>query len=316
MLKLFVCYNLGMIINIDDLDFNDPDERRVILEHRKKKREENLALKKSVNNGYLKGQRGVRLYYDYDKIDFDNDMDNEDGFGRPIKTVFTKNLRREKLIAYLKYLNGRKVLIRDLAWKFAVTERTIQSDLKYLIEKGIITKQINLNKHGKQTKNSYIVKKVKEIDLPFDDTLLLAVFLVKQNNEYYVLTKTDYSPTNKRNNITEYGFELPFKKIKNEEKTDSYSLQLANRMFKKDMSAYYKGQVFTHIEKSKFEEIDNLGSVKNEYYKTKNIFTLFILENIITLKNYHWLKLSVAPRRLRKTSINKCLKHIKENILG
>lgn len=72
MLKLFVCYNLGMIINIDDLDFNDPDERRVILEHRKKKREENLALKKSVNNGYLKGQRGVRLYYDYDKIDFDN----------------------------------------------------------------------------------------------------------------------------------------------------------------------------------------------------------------------------------------------------
>lgn len=69
MLKLFVCYNLGMIINIDDLDFNDPDERRVILEHRKKKREENLALKKSVNNGYLKGQRGVRLYYDYDKIE-------------------------------------------------------------------------------------------------------------------------------------------------------------------------------------------------------------------------------------------------------
>lgn len=59
MLKLFVCYNLGMIINIDDLDFNDPDERRVILEHRKKKREENLALKKSVNNGYLK-RIGVR----------------------------------------------------------------------------------------------------------------------------------------------------------------------------------------------------------------------------------------------------------------
>ena len=109
-------------------------------------------------------------------------------------------------------MNGRKVLIRDLAWKFAVTERTIQSDLKYLIEKGIITKQINLNKQGKQTKNSYIVKKVKEIDLPFDDTYLVVVFLVKQNNEYYVLTKTDYSPNNKKNNINDYEFELPFKK--------------------------------------------------------------------------------------------------------
>ena len=79
MLKLFVCYNLGVIINIDDLDFNDPDERRVILEHRKKKREENLVLKKSVNKSYLKGQRGVRLYYDYDKIDLNKNVDN-DGF--------------------------------------------------------------------------------------------------------------------------------------------------------------------------------------------------------------------------------------------
>ena len=114
------------------------------------------------NITYLKGQRGVRKYYDYDKLDelgFDEVYDKEKD--RPIKCVFTKNLRREKLFAYLKYLKGRKVLIRDLAWKFAVTERTIQSDLKFFEDNGFIERKTNKTHIGRMTKNSYIVNKNK-----------------------------------------------------------------------------------------------------------------------------------------------------------
>ena len=75
----------------------------------------------------------MRKYYIYNKLNelgFD-EIDNKES-DRPIKFAFTKNLRREKLFACLKYLNGKKVLVRDLSWKFAVTEKTIQSDLKSL----------------------------------------------------------------------------------------------------------------------------------------------------------------------------------------
>lgn len=45
-----------------------------------------------------------------------------------VKCVYTKDLRLEKLFGYLKYLNGIEILIRDLAFHYAVTERTIQPD--------------------------------------------------------------------------------------------------------------------------------------------------------------------------------------------
>ena len=50
---------------------------------------------------YLKGQRGARKYYDYDKLDelcFDEIYNKESD--RPIKCVFTKNLRRERCMLF------------------------------------------------------------------------------------------------------------------------------------------------------------------------------------------------------------------------
>ena len=144
------------------------------------------------NKTYLKGQRGVRKYYDYDKLDelgFDEVYDKEKD--RPTKCVFTKNLRREKLFAYLKYLNSKKVLVRDLAWKFAVTERTMQSDLKFFVDNGFIERKVNKTHIGRMTKNSYIVNKNKEKDLELNDQYLFVLFITKKDDKYYILTKTE-----------------------------------------------------------------------------------------------------------------------------
>ena len=56
------------------------------------------------NKTYLKGQRGVRKYYDYEKLEelrFD-DLKHKDK-DRPTKSLFTENLRRQEFFAYLKY---------------------------------------------------------------------------------------------------------------------------------------------------------------------------------------------------------------------
>jgi hypothetical protein len=65
-----------------ELDLSDPKQRKLYneykLEYLKTKKEE----RKKLNKTYLKGQRGVRRYYDYSKLDYDDDedkdIDNED----------------------------------------------------------------------------------------------------------------------------------------------------------------------------------------------------------------------------------------------
>lgn len=270
---------------------------------------------------YLKGQRGVRKYYDYDKLDelgFDEVYDKEKD--RPIKCVFTKNLRREKLFAYLKYLKGRKVLIRDLAWKFAVTERTIQSDLKFLVDNGFIERKVNKTHIGRMTKNSYIVNKNKEKDLEFNDQYLFVVFITKKDDKYYILTKTEYDESNKtfyQQKIEDFEFELPNIKIGNSKKIDDISKKIAKDIFSKDLKDEYKSIVYSNIVKGKFEEIDVYGKKQNKWWKEKDYFALYILkEKYGCAYGYKWLTLNVAPRRIRSHNQNKGLKYIKDNILG
>lgn len=270
---------------------------------------------------YLKGQRGVRKYYDYDKLDelgFDEVYDKEKD--RPIKCVFTKNLRREKLFAYLKYLKGRKVLIRDLAWKFAVTERTIQSDLKFFEDNGFIERKVNKTHIGRITKNSYIVNKNKEKDLELNDQFLFVVFVTKKDDKYYILTKTEYDESNKtfyRQRIEDFEFELPNIKIGNSKKIDDISKRIAEDIFSKDLKDEYKSIVCSNIVKGKFEEIDVFGKKQNEWWKEKDYFSLFVLNEMVKCNSgYKWITLNVAPRRIRSHNQNKGLKYIKDNILG
>ena len=273
------------------------------------------------NKTYLKGQRGVRKYYDYDKLDelgFDEVYDKEKD--RPTKCVFTKNLRREKLFAYLKYLNGEKVLIRDLAWKFAVTERTIQSDLKFFVDNGFIERKVNKTHFGRMTKNSYIVDKNKEKDLELNDQFLFVVFVTKKDDKYYILTKTEYDESNKtfyRQRIEDFEFELPNVKIENSKKIDDISKRIAEDIFSKDLKYEYKFIVYSNIVKGKFEEIDVYGKKQNEWWKEKIYFSLFLLTEMFQCNSgCKWLTLNVAPRRIRSHNQNKGLKYIKDNILG
>ena len=273
------------------------------------------------NKTYLKGQRGVRKYYDYYKLDelgFDEVYDKEKD--RPIKCVFTKNLRREKLFAYLKYLNSKKVLVRDLAWKFAVTERTIQSDLKFFVDNGFIERKVNKTHIGRMTKNSYIVNKNKEKDLELNEQYLFVVFITKKDDKYYVLTKTDYDESNKtfyQQTIEDFEFELPNIKIENSKKIDDISKRIAEDIFSKDLKDEYKSIVCSNIVKGKFEEIDVFGKKQNEWWKEKDYFSLFVLNEMVKCNSgYKWITLNVAPRRIRSHNQNKGLKYIKDNILG
>lgn len=131
-----------MYINEDGLDFRDPYERQIILQQRQEELAEKLKEKKERNKTYLKGQRGVRRNYDYD-IPVIQGKDGKEI--RQIKCVYTRDKRLKSMFEYFEYLKGKKILVRDLAWKYAVTVRTIQNDLKYLMDNGFIKRQINKN---------------------------------------------------------------------------------------------------------------------------------------------------------------------------
>lgn len=316
----------------EDLDFRDPIKLEKRREMRLKAIKDRQAFIKKRNKTYLKGRRGVRLYYDYDKMYDDNDEDaNRDAdleYGydpyedkhRQVKCVFKQALRREKLFAYLKYLNGRRVLVRDLAWKFAVTERTIQHDLRWLENGGFIKTQKNMTTKGKQTKNSFIVDLAMEKFLPCEDTYLNVVFIAKAKNDFYVLTKTSYAfmkNTKKKITISDYDFDLPMMIEKFNDRIDEHSLRMAKSIFGKDLKNTYKGQIFVNLYKGCFKDIDRYGREVTERYKQKDLFSLFVLEDELKPKRgYLWIKLSVAPRRLCNKSSRKCIKHIQESLLG
>ena len=280
--------------------------------------------RKRLNKTYLKGRYGKRFYYDYDKRYIDDDKIDyslDDGQelndpNRQLKCVFTKDLRRQKLFAYLKYLNGRKILVRDLAWKFAVTERTIQNDLKYLIDNSFIERQLNKTREGKQTKNSYIVNKAKEKDLHLPDAHLIVVFVAKQKNDYYILTKTNYTEQSKIQ-IEFYDFDMPSMKEKRPENIDSHSKQLAKEIFGQDLVRFYKGMVYSSAPRGKVKYNDTFGYVVKEYWREKYYFSLFELDEMLSARvGFFWIKLSVAPRRIRVNAIDRGINYIKRNILG
>ena len=322
------------MIYYDDEDLDFPDS--IKLEKRREMRlqaiKERQAFIIKRNKTYLKGRRGVRLYYDYDRRyddddeDANRDADLEYGYDpyedkhRQVKCVFKQALRREKLFAYLKYLKGRKILVRDLAWKFAVTERTIQHDLRWLENGGDITTQKNKTFQGKQTKNSYIVNLEMEKQLPCEDTYLNVVFISNVNDVYYILTKTSYAfkkNSKKKIPISYYDFDLPMMVEKFNDRIDDHSLRIAKNIFGKDLRNSYKGQIFVNLYKGCFKDIDRYGKEVTERYKQKDLFSLFVLKEKLQPKRGHlWIKLSLAPRRLCNKSLRKCIKYIIDNLLG
>ena len=309
----------------DEYGYVDELDLKKIKEIRQKERIEQNKIKiedkKKRNKTYLKGQRGARKYYDYDRLEelgFDEITNKEQD--RPIKCIYNKNLRREKLFAYLKYLKGTKVSVRDLAWKFAVTERTMQSDLKFFIDNGFIEKQINKTAIGRITKNSYIVNKNKEKDLNLNNSILFVVFIARKGNKYYVLTKTDYDEFNKsfyNKTIEDFDFELPSVRIESIKMIDKISNKIASSIFSKNFKDEYKSVVYSNIAKGKFPRIDEYGKTQNEWWKEKDYFSLFILNRLYDCKiDYKWITLNTAPRKIGIYNQNKGLKYIKENILG
>ena len=69
-----------------------------------------------VEKTYIKGKRGVKLYYDsahYDEYEIDDDYDGEYEKDE-VRKVFRKSIRREKLWNYFKYLEGKKIAVENL----------------------------------------------------------------------------------------------------------------------------------------------------------------------------------------------------------
>ena len=136
---------------------------------------------KKLERTYIKGKRGVKLYYDsthYDEYEIDGKYDG--GYEKyEVRKVFRKSIRREKLWNYFKYLEGKKIAVENLAIKFGVTERTIQNDVKFLIDGGYVERQINKTTKGKQTKNSYITIKQYESNVLVKNSYLQVIYLIR-----------------------------------------------------------------------------------------------------------------------------------------
>ena len=384
----------------DDDDFysSDPAERdmysKIRTEERiKRKIQKQKAIKKR-NKTYLKGRRGVRLYYDITKRDVpkdanapdygmiydesigryrytDYDIEDEDedddfyenlgkskpmekvlcktppledyeewtdddeedeyeGFDedyaqdiddfknpeRQIKCVFKQKLRRDKLFGYLKYLKGRKVLNRDLAWKFAVTKRTIQSDLRWLENNGFIVTQKNKTYKGKQTKNSYIVNLEKRKGLPCEDTRLGIVIIAKQDNEYYVLAKTNYKSKDENPKrfipIKECYFKLPQTQLKVESRIEHKSNLLVSKLFETNIEDKFQGHVYTtrFIKIKKYR--DDMYKWIVEKSSVKILYSMYVVDNLNQIPvGYKWIKLKTANRYFTQTIDNKCLNKVK-----
>mgnify|MGYP002801346023 FL=1 len=223
------------------------------------------------------------------------------------------------MFKYLKYLKGKKVLVRNLAWKYAVTERTIQSDLKYLIDNGFIERQTNKTHLNRQTKNSYIVHPEKEKDFPFDDDCFVhPIIIAKQNENYYIITQSDYDESKVvrgYRNIELFFFELPEFPLKKTSDIDKISLTYANDVFGNNISLKYYGEVYSYIVKGK--DVDEDTKKVYERWTNKLYFSLIELEKIYPPREgYRWITLKVAPRRIKRFDINKGLHYITKEILG
>ena len=313
---MWYTYVMYYYIEEDDFITLPKQERDEIVRENLKER---IKDRNKWHKSYLKGQRGKRLYYDKEKLyeETSLDLDIEE---RKIKCTYTKTLRLEKLFGYLKHLNGRRVLLRDIAWHFAVTKRTIQHDLKWLESNGFITTQKNKSYYGKQTKNSYIVHNEKANLLPCIYTYLNVVILSKPNNEYYILTKTNYKQkdqTNKYTKILDCNFTLPKTRLKLESNINDKSLLLANNIFNEDISNWYKGYIYTSNHKEKKKIVKDIENDEYKNYRIKTMFTLFTVEECKPAPNgYIWLKLKQASRYIKKTYISKCLNNIINNKMG
>ena len=291
-------------------EFDKKTREKIRIEEAKERAKE----RKKINKSYLKGQRGVRLYYDKEQL-FDKQSQNIGIEERKVKCYYTRDFRFEALFGYLKYLKGKKVLIRNLAWKCAVTERTIQHDLRWLEKNGFIVIQQNKTISGKQTKNSYKVNLEKEKFLPCENTFLNVVILSKHNNEFYVLTKTNYLTKDKAKKyipISKCKFSLPQTTLKIETKLNDRSMILANDIFGEDVSQGYKGYVYTGNYKIKKRYIDENLEYSQKICRAKAMFSLFVLDNQITAPSgFMWIKINQVNRYIRQTYQNKCLNYVK-----
>ena len=290
----------------DGLDYSNSADREIIEKRKQLEREERIKYIKEQRRSYLKGQRGKRLYYDRD------DYYQEDEEAQ-IKCIFTRDLRREKLFAYLKYLNGRKVFVRDLAWKFAVTERTIQNDLKFLIDNGFIERQINKTFKGRQTKNSYIVHPEKQKDLAYGgDKSVMAIFVAKQDDNYYVCVEMGFIP-NDDVKIDDYDFFLHERLLTDKQNPEKITKKLSKEYFKQKVTGKYIGVICDYLTRGEYYDEDEK---RNRKYRNKYFFTLTILDEMYPTRTFSkWISLKVAPRRIKKYYINKGI-HQAMRVLG
>ena len=277
---------------------------------------------KKLERTYIKGKRGVKLYYDsthYDEYEIDGKYDS--GYEKyEVRKVFRKSISREKLWNYFKYLEGKKIAVENLAIKFGVTERTIQNDVKFLIDGGYIERQTNKTTKGKQTKNSYITIKQYESNVLVKNSYLQVIYLAQKDNEWYVIARTDYVESKvkyKVRNIKDFTFTLPHKEVYSKNNIEGFSIEITEKVFSKNLQDKYQGIIFEHSSKHRYYKIDDYLHTKPKFKKIKCYFVLYKLDECLPCnKGFRWIKLSIAPKRIRDFKTNKGLHYVRKNILG
>ena len=156
--------------------------------------------------------------------------------------------------------------------------------------------------------------------MPCENTFLNVVILSKQNNEFYVLAKTNYAQKDKAKKykpISKCKFSLPQTTLKIETKLNDRSMTLANNIFGEDITDGYKGYIYTDNYKIKKRYIDEKWDYAYKVCRAKAMFSLFVLDSQISAPNgYMWIKLEQANRYIKKTYQNKCLNYVKNRTWG
>ena len=99
---------ISKYITEDGLDFRDPYEREIILQQRREELAERLREKKERNKTYLKGQRGVRRYYDYD-IPVYEDKDGNEMFYRIADGQLTCKIKKNSKGTTIDYYDKGQI---------------------------------------------------------------------------------------------------------------------------------------------------------------------------------------------------------------
>ena len=118
-------------------------------------------------------------------------------------------------------------------------------------------------------------------------------------------------------NIKDFTFTLPHKRIYSKNNVEELSVEFTNKILSQDLQDKFQGIVFEHISKHKYIKVDKYLHKKKKIKQIKCFFVLYKLDGCLKCnKGFRWIKLSIAPKRIKDFKVNKGIHFVSKNLLG